>query len=280
MRIVTLTTDFGLEDAYVGAMKGVILGLAPDVVLVDVSHQVPPQDVLHAALLLEGIVPHYPPQTIHVLVVDPGVGTERRPIAIATDLGLFVGPDNGVLTPALDLPGEKAVVHLTERRFFRHPVSQTFHGRDVFAPVAAHLARGVPLEAMGPRIADPVRLGLPKPVPAGPGVWLAEVIHVDRFGNCITNLRAEDLDGPPEAWTFEVAGHLLRGLQPTYGAVPEGALLALVGSSGRVEVAQRMGHAARTLGLGRGARLVARRLAGPIPPICREGMRSDGTLCD
>ncbi len=261
VRVITLTTDFGLEDAYVAAMKGVILGLAPDAVLVDVSHQVPPQDVLHAALLLEGILPCFPPQTIHLVVVDPGVGTERRPIAIGTEQGLFVGPDNGVLTPALDLPGEKTVVHLTESRFFRHPVSPTFHGRDLFAPVAAHLARGVPLEALGPRIADPIRLDLPRPAPAGPGVWLAEVVHVDRFGNCITNLRAEDLEGPPEAWTFEVAGHLLRGLQHTYGAVPKGALLALVGSSGRVEVAQREGHAARALGLGRGARLVARRTA-------------------
>ncbi|MBC7224333.1 MAG: SAM-dependent chlorinase/fluorinase, partial [Anaerolineae bacterium] len=136
MRTITLITDFGWEDAYVAAMKGVILGLAPGVTLVDVSHQVPPQDILHAALLLEGILPYYPPQTIHLLVVDPGVGTERRPIAIRTEQALFVGPDNGVLTPALDVPGEKVVVHLRESRFFRHPVSQTFHGRDIFAPVA------------------------------------------------------------------------------------------------------------------------------------------------
>lgn len=265
VRTITLITDFGWEDAYVAAMKGVILGLAPDVTLVDVSHQVPPQDILHASLLLEGILPYYPPQTIHLLVVDPGVGTQRRPIAIRTEQALFVGPDNGVLTPALDLPGEKVVVHLTESHFFRHPVSQTFHGRDIFAPVAAYLARGVPLETMGPAIRDPVRLPLPAPARAGEGIWLAEVIHVDRFGNCVTNLRATDLEGPSEEWTFEVAGRLLRGLKPTYAAVPEGALLALVGSTGRVEIAQRNGHAARSLGLSRGVRVVARRLRAHGP---------------
>jgi len=261
VRIVTLTTDFGLEDAYVAAMKGVILGLAPDVVLVDVSHQVPPQDVFHAALLLESILPYFPAHTIHLLVVDPGVGTERRAIAAQTSQGFFVAPDNGVLTPALLAPGEKTVVHLTKPRYFRQPVSATFHGRDIFAPAAGHLARGVPLRSLGDPISDPVLLEIPQATPDGPDGWLGEVIHVDRFGNLITNLRSEELKGPPETWTFAIGGQVLHGLRHTYGQVAPGQFLALTGSTGRVEIAQRNGHAARALGLGPGARVVARRAA-------------------
>jgi len=257
--IVTLTTDFGLEDAYVAAMKGVILSLTPDVVLVDVSHQVPPQDVFHAALLLESILPCFPDDTIHLLVVDPGVGTQRRALAAHTKWGFFVAPDNGVLTPALSDPGARSIVHLTKPSYFRRPVSATFHGRDIFAPVAGHLARGVPLELLGDPISDPVLLEIPQAVPAGPNAWLAEVIHVDRFGNLITSLPSEGLEGDPKEWAFEIGGKILAGLHRTYGEAPTGQLLALTGSSGRVEIAQRDGHAARALGLGPGARVVARR---------------------
>lgn len=272
MRIITLTTDFGLEDAYVAAMKGVILSLAPKATLVDVSHQVPPQDVFRAALLLESFLPYYPADAIHLLVVDPGVGTERRPLAARTPQGFFVAPDNGVLTPALAHGGESILVHLTETRYFRPSVSEgtacyapTFHGRDIFAPVAAHLARGVPVEALGQVVSDPVLLNMPQATRASPGVWLAEVIHVDRFGNLITSLRKEDLEGHPQEWAFEIGGRHLSGLHRTYSEVAVGQLLALTGSTGRIEIAQREGHAARALGLGTGARVIARHFPGHLP---------------
>ncbi|NLE75154.1 MAG: SAM-dependent chlorinase/fluorinase [Chloroflexi bacterium] len=258
MPVVTLTTDFGLADGYVAAMKGVILSLAPQATLVDVSHLVPPQDVLGTALLLEGVTPFFAPDTVHLVVVDPGVGTQRRPLAAQTSQGLFVAPDNGVLTTALAAPGPQQVVHLTNPTVWRRPVSATFHGRDIFAPAAAHLALGWPLERLGQPIADPHRLSLPQPTCRAPGEVWAEVIHVDRFGNLVTSLRAVDLPGPPQGWRFQVGAATVAGLRCTYAEAPPGDLLALTGSGGRVEIAQRDGHAAQTLGLGRGAPVVAR----------------------
>ena len=249
--VITLTTDFGVHDGYVAAMKGVILRIAPGVSLVDVSHDVAPQDVAGAAYLLAGVYRFFPPETVHLVVVDPGVGTQRRGLAVRADEQLFVAPDNGVLTPVLDAATRIAIVSLTNARYWLGEVSHTFHGRDIFAPVAAHLARGVPLEELGVSIGDPVRLGLPEPRVRG-GLVEGTVVWVDHFGNLVTNIPAGAL--PPDETYRVTVGHLtVTGLFTTYGQVRAGQPLALVGSHGYLEVAVREGSAAEMAGAGRGA---------------------------
>jgi hypothetical protein len=249
--VITLLTDFGLEDAYVGVVKGVLLGINPRARLVDLTHVVPPQDVRRAALLLEGAWRFFPRGTVHLAVVDPGVGGARRPIAVAAGGHYFVGPDNGLLGFCFDLPGARGVL-LTAARYHRHPVSRTFHGRDVFGPVAAHCSRGVRLAALGPPVRDPVRLAWPAPRRRGRRV-VGEVLLVDRFGNLLTNLRASDLAGPPDRGVLTVGGVRIRGLAGTYAERPRGALGTSIDSSGRVEVFEREGSARRRLGIGPGA---------------------------
>jgi S-adenosylmethionine hydrolase len=249
--VVTLLTDFGLEDAYVGVVKGVLLGINPRARLVDLTHAVPAQDVRRAALLLEGAWQFFPPGSVHLAVVDPGVGSVRRPIAVAAGGHYFVGPDNGLLGFCFDLPGARGVV-LAAPRFHRHPVSRTFHGRDVFAPVAAHCSRGVPLAALGPPLRDPMRL--PSALPRRRGRRIdGEVLLVDRFGNLLTNLGAADLSGPKARGVLRVGGARLQGLVATYAERPRGALGAVIDGSGRVEVFERDGSARRRLGIGPGA---------------------------
>ena len=251
--VITLLTDFGLEDAYVGVVKGVLLGINPRARLVDLTHAVPAQDVRRASLLLEGAWQFFPPGSVHLAVVDPGVGSARRPIAVAAGGHYFVGPDNGLLGFCFDLPGARAVV-LTARRFHRHPVSRTFHGRDVFAPVAAHCSRGVGLAALGPPLRDPVRLPWCTPRRRGPRVD-GEVLLVDRFGNLLTNLLGAGLPGPADRGVLRVGGARVRGLVGTYAERPRGTLGAVIDSSGRVEVFVREGSARRRLGIGPGARV-------------------------
>jgi S-adenosylmethionine hydrolase len=252
--IITLLTDFGERDGYVGAMKGVILGIAPHVSLVDISHDIPPQDIPSAAYVLWSTYRFFPPDTIHLVVVDPGVGTERRPIAVQTRHGRFVAPDNGVLGYVLEQEEEWQAVHLTERRFWRPEISQTFHGRDIFAPTAAHLAAGVPLHEFGPAITDPVAVPFPQVRRLDEARCQACLVYIDRFGNCVTNLPAEyPLAGRPAAsWgpalSAQLGDHLIRGLHPTYAAVAPGTSLLLVGSSGFVEIAVREGNAAARFG--------------------------------
>jgi S-adenosylmethionine hydrolase len=189
--IITLTTDFGLADSFVGAMKGVILGLAPDVTVVDLTHQIDSYDVFGGAYALAGAFRSFPAGTIHVAVVDPGVGGRRRPIAAAAEGHVFVGPDNGVLSLALSAGEQAPVAHCIDNAaWFRHPVSQTFHGREIFAPTAARLARGEPLERCGPRIEDFAREAFPRPR-RRPGGFAAMALGIDKFGNVITNLRRE-----------------------------------------------------------------------------------------
>lgn len=189
-KIITLTTDFGTRDGFVGIMKGVILSIAPETRIVDIGHWVRPQDVLEGQFLLVRAVPYFPKGAIHVAVIDPDVGTSRRPIAVEKDGMFFIGPDNGVFTPWLD--GAK-VYHLTNTRYFLDKPSATFHGRDIFAPVSAHLAKGVPLAEMGELIEDPVRLEIPKPK-IKKGTIRGEVIHIDYFGNLITNIPASAME--------------------------------------------------------------------------------------
>ena len=251
--VITLLSDFGLEDAYVGVVKGILVGINPRARLVDLTHAVPAHDVRRASLLLEGAWQFFPPGSVHLAVVDPGVGSARRPIAVAAGGHYFVGPDNGLLGFCFDLPGARGVV-LTARRFHRHPVSRTFHGRDVFAPVAAHCSRGVGLAALGPPLRDPVRLPSFTPRRRGPRVD-GEVLLVDRFGNLLTNLLGADLPGPADRGVLRVGGARVRGLVGTYAERPRGALGAVIDSSGRVEVFVREGSARRRLGIGPGARV-------------------------
>lgn len=263
--MITLTTDFGTADGYVGAMKGVIATIAPEAATVDLTHEIAPQDVRGAAFALDRAVPYHPPGTIHCVVVDPGVGTERRPIALRTASDQFlVGPDCGVFTffcPPFD-DAEPEAVELSERRWWRtERPSATFHGRDIFAPVAAHLARAVAtdevdLSLFGPRIDRIHRLDLPTALEQDDALR-GEVVHVDHFGNAVTNL--------PERWVrqrggdgaLEVGGKRLPVVR-TYGDVAAGELCALVGSSGWLEVACREGSAAERLGLAPGIPVVLR----------------------
>jgi len=248
MRIITLLTDFGLEDGYVAAMKGVIAGIAPDADVVDVTHLIPPQDVASGRFRLLTVTPYFPPGTVHLAVVDPGVGTRRRAVAVRSSSGsLLVGPDNGLLLGALEADPAVAAVELSEPRFWRTPApSATFHGRDVFAPVAAHLARGVALELLGPAVAldslASVELPPWRPVPGGAE---GAVQAVDRFGNLISNVPGTVLSAVG-AWTASIAGRTVTG-RGTYGDVPPGEALALVGSHGFVEIAVRQGSARNAL---------------------------------
>ena len=240
-RIVTLLTDFGTADGYVGEMKGVLLAIAPDVTIVDVAHDVVPQDVDGARLALARYWRRFPAGTVHMVVVDPGVGTSRHPIAVTSGTHHLVGPDNGVLSPAL---------FALDARTVALPVppnaSHTFHGRDVFAPAAARLAMGAPLDTLGDPVHEPVRRRTPEPRRLADGSLAGEVIAVDRFGNLLTNLFVRG------AGVVEVGGHRLPCVH-TYGDVACGALAALVGSNGFLEIARRDGSAAQALGLARGA---------------------------
>ena len=248
--VIALTTDFGQQDGYVGAMKGVILRIAPSVTLVDVSHDIAPQNIAEAAFILYSSYHYFPTGTVHLTVVDPGVGTTRRPIAIRTTQGIFVAPDNGVLSYILAHEESWSAVHLTESRYWLPHVSHTFHGRDIFAPVAAHLAAGTAMDQLGPEIRDLVQLPLYDVVETGSSRLSATVLYVDRFGNIVTNLAAgSSIAGEPIARAGNtlralIGGQTIQGLLSTYGNANAGDLLLLVGSSGFVEIACCGGNAA------------------------------------
>jgi S-adenosyl-L-methionine hydrolase (adenosine-forming) len=248
--LITLTTDFGTRDGFVGTMKGVILGICPAAQIADITHEVSPQNVLAGALTLQRAYPFFPPGTIHVAVVDPGVGTQRRPIAARLGVHFFVGPDNGLFTPVIEDVEKNGwpmeFVHLTNEKYFLPNVSRTFHGRDIFAPVGAHLANGVPLSDLGPAISDPVRIPLPKPEKTTTG-WRAHITVVDIFGNCTTDLPAARVTDPVEI-LFRLCGREVRGLVESYGHRRPGDLVALVNSENYVEIAVVNGSAARLLG--------------------------------
>lgn len=249
--LITLTSDFGLQDTFVGVMKGVILGIAPDVTIVDLTHEIPPQDVMAAALALESAIPHFPRGAVHLAVVDPGVGSDRHAVAIETDHGLLVGPDNGLFTAVLEHFPLRRAVRLTNTRYFRPHVSPTFHGRDIFAPIAAHLAAGAPLSELGDATPDVERLDLSRPTARGRSIE-AHVIHIDRFGNLVTDLTesafAQMMDAAAAEVTIIVRGDLIQGLSRTFADVPRGEPLAYFGSGRRLEVGVREGNAAHTLG--------------------------------
>src|SRR5574341_2193266 len=213
-RVVTLLTDFGLSDPFVGIMKGVILGINPDVALVDLCHSGQAYDATDAAFLLITSYCYFPTGTIHVAVVDPGVGGPRRPILVSCDGHLFIGPDNGLLGPIAQRGGPSSVRAITAALYFLQPVSATFHGRDIFAPVAGHLSLGAEPDRFGHPIADYVRLTLPRPSQCGARSIKGEILHIDRFGNLVTNIAREDLErlasgGTITALQVEIAGHTL-----------------------------------------------------------------------
>jgi S-adenosyl-L-methionine hydrolase (adenosine-forming) len=268
-QIVALLTDFGHRDPFVGMMKGVMLGINPDLQLIDISHDITPQRIGEAAIVLSVSFPYFPPHAIFLVVVDPGVGGTRRPLVVETAEHLFVAPDNGVLGPVLNQTEVRLVIHATEARYFRQPTSRTFHGRDVFAPLAAWLSRGVAPQDMGRAIDDYRRLDLPRPRLRPDGGLEGEIIYQDRFGNLITNI--------PEAWVTEVWGppawpgiraHLgasvIRGLDSHYAQRPPQELGMVFNSWGLLEVFANAGNAAQATGAAEG-RSVNLMRGGTVP---------------
>lgn len=253
--VISLTTDFGLTDGYVGTMRGVILGICPQATMVDISHEILPQALQQAAYVLSTAVPYFPPGSIHLVVVDPGVGSERRPIVVRTEKATYVAPDNGVLTLALAQDPAHLAVHLTQPRYQLPQVSATFHGRDIFAPAAAHLAAGAQPQEMGDvvRIAELTALPSLQPRPQKDGSWQAQILHVDGFGNVVTTVQAARLKEQDtiddSGWVVVAGGKQIVGLNRTFADVETGQLVAYVGSSGYLEIAVREGSAAGQLGV-------------------------------
>jgi len=263
--IITLTTDFGYDGAYVAAVKGAILSTNPEANIIDISHSIEPQNILQAAFILSTASRYFPKQTIHMAIVDPGVGSERQGIILKTPSALYVAPDNGILSYIIDdlflveshsstehthdlkeivFKTGVEVVAITDPRFWRHPVSPTFHGRDIFAPVAAGLSLGISPYEFGEKINSLHVLSIPKPSLDPEGNLVGQVLHVDRFGNLITNIKSNDLPGKDVI--FEVAGHRIQGIK-NYYAQNEG-VMAIMGSSGYIEVSLRDGSACDFLG--------------------------------
>jgi len=260
-RIITLTTDFGLADGFVGTMKGVILSINPNATIVDITHDIAPQNVEQGGFLFANAVKYFPADTIHVVVVDPGVGSARRAIVLKAGETVFVAPDNGVLSLAIDnrrlemgdsishLQSPVQAVHLTKPSYWLPRVSNTFHGRDIFAPVAAHLSLGVPLQALGDPIEDWVRLSSCAAAFRAGNEIVGRVVHIDRFGNAITNVSAEMLVAMDRTRiNVRIAGRQVHGIKGTYADAAIGQMIALIGSARQLEVALRDGNAAAALG--------------------------------
>ena len=239
--IITLTTDFGETDSYVGAMKGVILSIAPGAKLVDITHNVSPGNIEEASFILKAAVPYFPPGTVHLAVVDPGVGSSRRPILVKSSGQLFVGPDNGLFTDFIH--GKAQVIHLTKKKFFLKRISNTFHGRDIFAPAAARLSLGKNPEEMGDPVRNPVLLKREMPKKTRDGIK-GRVIHIDRFGNLITNIPESMLPKNP---LIRIAGREIKGLSKSYTGGRKGGPIAIIGSSWLLDISIRDKSAAREL---------------------------------
>ncbi len=253
---IALLTDFGFKDSYVGVMKGVIRGICDDADIIDLSHNIVPQDIAEAAFVLAASYRFFPPETIFTCVVDPGVGTERAVLYMRTNDQVFLAPDNGLLSVIADEGGREEVRRVTARDYFLEETSTTFHGRDVFAPVAAHLAKGLEPSKLGPTASHMHRLQLPNPVRTADGSLRGEIIYIDQFGNLITNMREgtmrRSLGVPPDKVEVRVKRQRMEGLARAYADRPEGELVALIGSSGYLEVAVNKGSAAERLGCEKG----------------------------
>jgi len=246
--IITLTTDFGESDPYAAMIKGVVLCINPDAKIIDVTHQIPVGSIKEGGLIIKDSYKYFPSGTVHVGVVDPGVGGKRRPIAVLADNHFFVGPDNGLFSPIIEAQRHIDIIHLKEKRYWRHTISRTFHGRDIFAPVAAHLSLGVNPFLMGEKIDNPTTLAYPLPHESKTDL-VGEVIRVDHFGNLITNITREHLSPflASKALIITVGSLTLKKICTTYNDVPEGQPLALIGSSDALEIAINMGNAQNDL---------------------------------
>jgi S-adenosylmethionine hydrolase len=251
MPIITLLTDFGLRDTFIGVMKGVIWSIAPNTQIVDLTHEIPPQRVVDGALAIAGAAPYFPAGTIHVCVVDPGVGTARRPMLTAIGDQYFIGPDNGIFSlliqKAKELNTPPVYIALNKPRYWLPQVSNSFHGRDIFAPVAAHLASGVKVEEFGDPFEEPVLITIPVPQKTAEG-WLGQIMHVDHFGNLVTNLTREHLN-PGMRVNIFVKNTIINGVVDTFGSKPTGELIAMLDSSGQLAISVVNGSAADRLGV-------------------------------
>lgn len=247
--VITLTTDFGLDDFFVGAMKGVILSINPAARIIDITHTIRPHDVREAAFTLAQAYAEFPPGTIHVAIVDPGVGSARRPIIVLTPMHLFVGPDNGVFSFVYAQEDVRAIIQITAEHYFRKPVSHTFHGRDIFAPVAAWLSAGVAPESFGQPINDPVRFEVPQPELLSATHIRGQVIHIDRFGNLITNLTSQHLSpqAVSRAVRLVISNQTITRFQSHFAEAVAQEPFAVIGSTGRLEVAVYQDSAERIL---------------------------------
>jgi S-adenosyl-L-methionine hydrolase (adenosine-forming) len=256
--IITLTTDYGTSDHLVGTLKGVILKINPDATIVDITHNVAPYDLLDGALAIGSAYSYFPPRTIHVVVVDPGVGTERRPLLVSGENQYFIAPDNGVLSLVYEREENIIVRHANVEHYYLQPLSKTFHGRDIFAPVAGWLSKGAQIASMGEEISDYKRFAMPRPKTVD-GVNKGVVLRVDTFGNLITNFRGEDLPATAlknGAVNFQIGTTAVTRLVDTFAQGNEGEPVAYIGSSGYIEIAVNKANASRTLALGRGAAVV------------------------
>ncbi len=252
--VITLTTDFGLQDYYVSAMKAIILGIAPDVRLVDISHDIPSQDIMAGSWILRNSAMLFPSGTVHTVVVDPGVGTDRNSIALKIEDQYFVGPDNGIFSPLTEERDFKAVC-LTNKKYWREDTSNTFHGRDIFAPVAAHLSRGVELEELGDPIDELVTYRWTVPIADKDGLQ-GMVIHIDKFGNLVTNLSQSLIEEFKDKNVKIYLGNtILEEIVTTFGSVPDGEPVAFIGSSGMLEIGINKGSAEEMLGVQKGAQI-------------------------
>ena len=256
--IITLITDFGLEDPFVGVMKGVMLGIAPEVHILDITHCVPSHNVLQASLVLRASYRFFPKGTIHVVVVDPGVGSSRCPILVVTQSYYFIGPDNGVLSLACELEDQAQIFHLTSQKYFLNPVSQTFHGRDIFSPVAAWLSRGTAPDLLGARIPSLVKLDFPRVRRKG-NTLVATVLHTDKFGNLVTNISSQDiptLEKHSLDFVIQLGDRDDFSITSSYAEASPGEIFSIWGSSGLLEISMNQASAAETLSVEEGQEFV------------------------
>jgi len=252
--VITLLTDFGLTDPYVGSMKGVILSVHPDIHIIDITHGITPQNVDEAAFVLKNAYAYFPEDTVHVVVVDPGVGTLRAVLAVQMDRYVFLAPDNGVLKYIFHDKPDCRVFRVTNTSYFSEHVSRTFHGRDIFAPVAAHIARGLAPEKLGEPFHDYIKGSVKKPV-LGTDEISGDILYIDTFGNAVSNIDESLLAGR-EIKEIRIKGHTFHTLSETYNDVSAGKPLALIGSSGTVEISVNQGYAIEKLNLRTGDRVI------------------------
>jgi S-adenosylmethionine hydrolase len=264
MRIITLTTDFGHRDPFAGIMKGVILSINPEAGIVDLSHGVPPQDIVAGALVLSDSVPHFPAGTIHVAVVDPGVGSARRALLIEAEKSFFIGPDNGIFSLVLRERTIRKTIELSNPAYHLRPTSATFHGRDIFAPAAAYLSLGMPAEELGSPTDEPSGFSWPEPSKGERSVE-GEVIYIDGFGNLITNIREVDLPAEPSKLVVSLGSIVVHGLVPSYAWRKTGEYVGLINSSSLLEIALANGSAQSASGIPIGTRVTVRADAGERP---------------